>query len=241
MLTHTTCAGCHGTLILEPHIVVGPGYLSHPQCPKPGDMHSLLCAEYIDAVRRGDDELADQLMGRLDTQDDRAPDMPASARVYASWGWPVFPLKPGLKVPMVARRDGGSGVLDATTDMDKIDDWWWRWPHAGIGVATGHLFDVIDIDGPAGYRWLMSTMDSLPHVHGKVSTPRGEHLYVPALGGGNKAGLAPGVDYRGRGGYVILPPTRLTEEAYEGKDLPAHLAYSWMVYPSPALKRRGRQ
>lgn len=240
MLTHTTCAGCGGVLILEPHIVVSYGHLSHPQCPKPGDQASLLRDQFIQAVHSGETDLADRLAVHLDTLADRPPDMPASARVYACWGWPIFPLKPGHKIPMIARRDGGSGLLDATTDIDKIDDWWWRWPHAGIAVATGWMFDVIDLDGPPGYEWLRAPghIEALPAVHGKVSTPRGIHLYIEPSGGGNKAGIEPGVDYRGRGGYVILPPTRLIPAAYDGKDTPSTLDYSWLVYPSPAIKRK---
>jgi len=45
-------------------------------------------------------------------------------------------------------------------------------------------------------------------VIGKVITPRcGDHLYVRASGDGNTSGLLPGIDYRGRGGYVVAPPS----------------------------------
>jgi putative DNA primase/helicase len=42
------------------------------------------------------------------------------------------------------------GVKDATTNRARILAWWTRHPLANIGLATGHAFDVLDIDGPAG-------------------------------------------------------------------------------------------
>jgi Bifunctional DNA primase/polymerase, N-terminal len=42
------------------------------------------------------------------------------------------------------------GVKDATTNRARILAWWTRHPHANIGLATGHAFDVLDIDGPTG-------------------------------------------------------------------------------------------
>jgi Bifunctional DNA primase/polymerase, N-terminal len=42
------------------------------------------------------------------------------------------------------------GVKEATTEADRIGCWWRRWPQANIGLATGVVFDALDIDGPAG-------------------------------------------------------------------------------------------
>jgi len=42
------------------------------------------------------------------------------------------------------------GVKDATTNRARILAWWTRHPQANIGLATGHRFDVLDVDGPAG-------------------------------------------------------------------------------------------
>jgi Bifunctional DNA primase/polymerase, N-terminal len=41
------------------------------------------------------------------------------------------------------------GVKDATTNRARIMAWWTRHPQANIGLATGHRFDVLDVDGPA--------------------------------------------------------------------------------------------
>jgi Bifunctional DNA primase/polymerase, N-terminal len=42
------------------------------------------------------------------------------------------------------------GVKDATCNRARILAWWTRHPQANIGLATGHRFDVLDVDGPAG-------------------------------------------------------------------------------------------
>jgi hypothetical protein len=39
---------------------------------------------------------------------------------------------------------------EATTDADRIGRWWHCWPQANVGLATGIVFDALDIDGPAG-------------------------------------------------------------------------------------------
>src|SRR4051812_46368242 len=77
-----------------------------------------------------------------------APNALANAALwYAEHGWPIFPLRPHGKTPLTAH-----GFKDATTDTGTVRDWWTATPDANIGVATGVLFDVIDVDGPDGFR-----------------------------------------------------------------------------------------
>lgn len=127
---------------------------------------------------------------------------------YGLRGLAVFPLQPGGKRPY----QGSHGLKDASTDLDQIRAWWTARPTSNIGLATGLVVDVIDIDGPAGVlswsRLLLTQADDLDPL-GTVSTPRpgGTHLYVPATGNGNRAGTFPGIDYRGQGGYVVAPPS----------------------------------
>ena len=42
------------------------------------------------------------------------------------------------------------GLKEATTNRARVLAWWTRHPQANIGLATGHRFDVLDVDGPAG-------------------------------------------------------------------------------------------
>jgi hypothetical protein len=104
------------------------------------------------------------------------------------------------------------GVKDATTNRARILAWWTRHPQANIGLATGHRFDVLDVDGPAGER----AIRQLAAVHGLASSGPlvrtgggGWHFYLAPTGLGNvhPQGLEH-VDWRGRGGYVVAPPSR---------------------------------
>jgi hypothetical protein len=135
-----------------------------------------------------------------------------SALWYASMGWPVFPLAPGGKVPITA-----TGFKEATADLATIERWWDANPYANIGTPTGVLFDVIDVDAPDGFEtWARIENEwrdqgyAVPKTIAQATTGNGgRHLLVPPQGVGNSVALGPGLDYRGRGGYIVLPPSQL--------------------------------
>lgn len=129
-----------------------------------------------------------------------------AALKYAGAGWPVFPLRPNRKEPLV---DAWDEV--ATTDRDQVQAWWRREPRANIGCIpgrTGHL--VIDIDGPAG-EIVAQRLGLLAEPTLEVVTGRddgGRHRWFAHPGGhiGNTE-LAPKLDVRADAGYVVLPPS----------------------------------
>lgn len=59
---------------------------------------------------------------------------------------PVFPLSEGNKTPLIGKKRGGNGCLDATTDPEQVKRWWTTYPNANIGIATGEKSGVIVID-----------------------------------------------------------------------------------------------
>jgi Bifunctional DNA primase/polymerase, N-terminal len=104
------------------------------------------------------------------------------------------------------------GVKDATTNRARVLAWWTSHPQANIGLACGHRFDVLDVDGPAGAHAIqeLAATHSLQSSGPLVRTGGGGwHFYLAPTGLGNvrPAGLAH-VDWRGRGGYVVAPPSR---------------------------------
>jgi hypothetical protein len=104
------------------------------------------------------------------------------------------------------------GVTDATINRARVLSWWSRHPQANIGLATGHRFDVLDVDGPEGH----AAMRVLAAEYGLASSGPlvrtgggGWHFYLAPTGLGNIQPRNLGhVDWRGRGGYVVAPPSR---------------------------------
>lgn len=134
---------------------------------------------------------------------------------YAERGHLVFPLRVGQKVPATAH-----GFKDATTDPATVRAWWTREPTYNIGLATGHRFDVIDVDGEDGTESLLNLdVEGLtPPTVGLVRTPRGFHLYIAPTGDGCATAVRPGIDYRGLGGYVVAPPSIVEGSGYRWLD-----------------------
>jgi hypothetical protein len=103
-------------------------------------------------------------------------------------------------------------VKDATCNRARILAWWTRHPQANIGLACGHTFDVLDVDGPQGAQ----AIRDLAATHGLHSSGPlvrtgggGWHYYLAPTGLGNAHPRdLEHVDWRGRGGYVVAPPSR---------------------------------
>lgn len=197
--------------------VTWTGQLTHPCCQQTEE--ELAARAFVDAIQRGDQGEANRLEAVVDKVVE-PPSLGSVALWYASVGWPVLPLREGQKLPATKH-----GLNDATTNVEEITSWWSSNPRFNIGVRSGVMFDVIDIDGEIGMRSLSELGDDvLPDIHGKALTPRGIHYFVEATGSGNRAGVRPGIDYRGVGGFVVAAPS-----VVDGK------RYSWAIKPSPAI------
>ena len=130
-----------------------------------------------------------------------------AARAYAAAGIPVFPCEVGGKRPL----PNTNGFKDATIDIAQIDKWWGA---AEYNLAfcpdDANLF-VVDIDPGAD----LSLLQKLPPTY-TVKTPRGGyHLYFEGSGRTSANKIAPHVDTRGVGGYVLAPPSTVGGGHYE--------------------------
>lgn len=155
-----------------------------------------------------------------------------AAKRLAKAGQPVFPCKSAgaqAKAPLGSLAK--NGVKDATTDVEQIKAWWGHTKDASIGLATGVIYDVLDVDIKEVDGQKVDGRVHLPYLKKigllngckmVVKTPGGGwHLYflaAPALGLGNKGRAATlGLDVRGLGGYVLAPPSFIDTPAYAGR------------------------
>lgn len=100
--------------------------------------------------------------------------------------------------------------------MRRIKAWWERWPTANVGVPTGQSSGllVLDVDarggGPQSLAALERENGPLPPTARSRTGGGGLHIFFRYPTGEevrNSAGLlGPGLDVRGKGGYVVVPP-----------------------------------
>lgn len=147
---------------------------------------------------------------------------------YAGHGWPVLALVPGSKIPIKDDELQPHGCLSATTDPARIAALFRRNPDANLGLATGHVFDVADYDGPHIARVAKARGLVAPATFA-VRTRRGFHVYVKSdprvpvkasiMGAGCDCTIDGkpkpcALDTRGKGGYVVAPPSVVLGHIY---------------------------
>ena len=191
-----------------------------------------------------------------------------AALAAADRGWHVFPLRPGSKVPTghaaarcphTGRCAGGHRTPEqrATTDPARIRQAWTQRPY-GIGVATGPSgLVVVDLDqlkpgDPKGTPDGVTSFAALCERAGQAvpttltvrTAGGGAHLYFTAPEGvrlpSTKGRLAPKIDTRAWGGYVVAPGSTVDGHRYEVVDdhsvapLPIWLLAALRPAPRPA-------
>ena len=143
------------------------------------------------------------------------PTLAGAAIRFANLGIPVFPCVPGGKQPLTS-----NGFHDATSSARTVHAWWQRTPDANIGLPTGANTGilVVDIDvhpGGSGFAafeharsegladnwaWMVRTPSGGIHAYYPAGTDREQRSWqVPSAH----------IDFRGDGGYVIAPPSRI--------------------------------
>lgn len=112
------------------------------------------------------------------------------------------------KVPLI---NGWQRYGNHLPEVAEVDDWWLRWPWANVGGPTGQIWGIaLDIDPRHGgdleleVRGLVIP-DTVTNLTGGGGT---HHLFRhPGFHVPNKVGVFPGVDVRGNGGQIVLPPS----------------------------------
>ncbi len=158
------------------------------------------------------------------------------ALFYASKGWAVFPCN--LEKAPLIKREGKEkgGFYKATTDPEKVTEFFTKYPNANIGVATGKVSNLflLDIDikkgniGDQSLHELESQYGKLPHTISAITWSGGQHYFFkyPECGMPNVPFIRPGIEIKGDGGYAIVTPSKYKGECGEG-------AYCWEVSSCP--------
>lgn len=133
-------------------------------------------------------------------------------------GYPVFPVKPGQKVPIY---DGGFKI--ATRDEAKIREWWTQHPDANIGIPTGSASGlvVVDVDprngGNESCKALFQNHGGQPNTPILRTPSGGIHLYFQYKDGlrNSASKIGNGLDIRGEGGYVVADGSVVNGKEYK--------------------------
>jgi putative DNA primase/helicase len=138
---------------------------------------------------------------------------------YRRRGWSPIPIKERSKEPNLLELQP---YLNRKATKEELDAWRW----SGVGIVTGPVSGVLvlDVDGPEGEAELKK--------HGHPVTPMvrtasgGLHLYFkhPAQHVRTGIRVAPGLDVKASGGYVVAPPS----VGSNGR------TYEWIVSPEEA-------
>jgi putative DNA primase/helicase len=143
----------------------------------------------------------------------------AAAVDYRRGGWCPIPIKKGSKQTALGQL---APYLERPATQEELRSWAW----SGVGIVTGLVSGVLvlDVDGPEGEAELQK--------HGHPATPMvrtaggGMHLYFKHPEHHVRTGIriAPGLDVKASGGYVVAPPS-------VG---PNGQLYEWIIPPEEA-------
>jgi Bifunctional DNA primase/polymerase, N-terminal len=158
--------------------------------------------------------------------------LPVEVRAAAACGWKLFPIVAGAKTPLVK----WGTTEPASSDLDQITRWAMKYPNCNWGCATGSksgLF-VVDTDNCDGWLWAMSK--GLPPTH-TVKTGKDDnyayHYYFKLPAGmrikNSQKKIHSGVDVRGDGGLVVIPPSL----HHSGNRYQLETAASWELAEAP--------
>ncbi len=174
---------------------------------------------------------------------------------YARKGWHVFPVKAGTRHARLSEKKTGRR-WGASSDLAVVEQMFRQYPGDDLGVATGAISGifVLDVDnkdgknGTAALEALQLRQRSGISWTAKASTPSGgEHFYFEYPGRHihtTTSKLGDGLDVRGDGGCVVVPPSRGRRWIISASAAPAP---AWLVSlvceerrPAPHRSHRAR-
>ena len=169
---------------------------------------------------------------------------------YLRSGYCVIPKRPGAKAPLIKWME----FQTRPPTEAEIYSWWSSWPDAGIAVLLGPISRVVvvDSDSEEAHQVFLDNLGGAPNTLCAISGSRGPgkyHYYYRAPAFPTGATFKPWhrqLEFRGAGGYIIVPPSlhpsgleyAWLDPATEIAPLPDILAEAWRNNPRfiPALR-----
>jgi len=118
---------------------------------------------------------------------------------------------PGAKMPCVRWKE----FQERRASYDELCDWYKRWPDAGVAIILGPISGLfaIDVDGEEAHKALMERLKVVPRTPKARSGSRKPfryHLFFKYPNAPTNAKFTPwhpSLEFRGRGGIVVAPPS----------------------------------
>jgi len=136
-----------------------------------------------------------------------------AALKYAERGWFILPLKPKDKIAVLKEWQNKS-----FNTSEKIHEWWDKNPNYNIGLNCGMSnlvaidIDVCDETPDAYEAWKeLCQKHNINYDTIHNLTGRGGHHFIYSAPNHkiscSQGALAPGIDVKAQGGYVVIPPS----------------------------------
>lgn len=129
--------------------------------------------------------------------------------------WSIIPVGSN-KAPLIDWKK----YQTIKASREEVHQWFEKFPTVNIGVVTGKLSNLIGIDIDPRHGGTDKEFDRTITVTARTGGG-GKHFYfLYEEGIQNHAGIKPGLDVRGEGGFLIIPPSK-TESG----------EYHWLISP----------
>jgi len=140
----------------------------------------------------------------------------------------LIPIVPKGKKPLIEWKE----FTERIATPEERAEWRKRWPDMNYGLVTGSVsgYIVLDFDKDKGRALFSEHM-----VAGTCAvniTANGFHglFAVESEPIGNSTGVVPGLDVRGEGGYIVIPPSVHPSGVKYRLQIPP-----WVLRPAPPL------
>lgn len=129
-----------------------------------------------------------------------------AALEYLDAGYSIIPVGQDKK-PLISWIE----FQKRQATREEVKEWWTRHPEANIGMVTGSISGIcaVDNDDPNSKHQLLKTIDEFAQPPVSMTPRGGNHMIfgMPEKEVRNTVNFMEKVDFRGEGGYIVVPPS----------------------------------